>query len=147
MYYFLKNLLYFQALIRQTKYIVMMTKEGSNKIETFMAPGAGVLALGRGHKSHIMKILYTYIILCFSMHKSNKLFYSYDGQGKDYQNRNFHDPRGGGPRARVWPLSYSEIALIFLKKNSLLTGIDQPNYVKRFDDQKGFSKIGHFMTP
>ena len=32
-YYFFKNLLlYSQAYIRQTKYIVMMTKEGSNKL-------------------------------------------------------------------------------------------------------------------
>ena len=35
--YFLKNLLlYSQALIRQTKYVVMMTKEGSTKIVNFM---------------------------------------------------------------------------------------------------------------
>ena len=30
----------------------MMTKEGSTKIVNFMTPGAGVLTLGRGHKSH-----------------------------------------------------------------------------------------------
>ena len=42
---FLKNLLlYSQAWIRQTKYIVMMTKEGSTQIMNFMTPGAGVLA-------------------------------------------------------------------------------------------------------
>ena len=41
--YFLKNLLlYSQALIRQTKYVVMMTKEGSTKIVKFMTPGVGV---------------------------------------------------------------------------------------------------------
>ena len=46
--YFLKNLpLYSQALIRQTKYVVMMTKEGSSKIVNFMTPpGAGVLMKG-----------------------------------------------------------------------------------------------------
>ena len=56
--YFLKNLfLYSQALIRQTKYVVMMTKEGS-KIVNFMTPGAGVLVLGRGHISHIVKMHY-----------------------------------------------------------------------------------------
>ena len=32
MHYSLKNLLYSQAWIRQTKYIVMMTKKGSTKI-------------------------------------------------------------------------------------------------------------------
>mgnify|MGYP003690060731 CR=1 FL=1 len=32
-------------------YIVMMTKEGSTEIVTFMTPWAGVLALGHGHMS------------------------------------------------------------------------------------------------
>ena len=37
MHYFFKNiLLYSQALIRHTKYIVMMTKEGSTKIVNFI---------------------------------------------------------------------------------------------------------------
>ena len=35
-----------------------MTKEGSTKIVNFMTPGAGVLALGRGHINHIMKMHY-----------------------------------------------------------------------------------------
>ena len=30
----------------------MMTKEGSTKIVNLITPGAGVLMLGRGHKSH-----------------------------------------------------------------------------------------------
>ena len=43
MHYFFKNLLSnSQALIRQTKYVVMMSKEGSTKILNFMTPGAGV---------------------------------------------------------------------------------------------------------
>ena len=59
MHYFFKNLLlYSQAWIRQTKYIVMMTTERSTKIVNFMTPGAGVLVLGRGHISHIMKMHY-----------------------------------------------------------------------------------------
>ena len=37
------------AKIRQTKYIVMITKEGSTKIVNFMTPRAGVLVLGHGH--------------------------------------------------------------------------------------------------
>ena len=54
--YFLKNLLlYSQALIRQTKYVVMMTKEGCTKIVNFMTPGAGVLVLGHSLISHIVK--------------------------------------------------------------------------------------------
>ena len=36
----------------------MMTKEGSTKIVNFMNPGAGVLVLGRGHISHIVKMHY-----------------------------------------------------------------------------------------
>ena len=54
--YFFKNLfLYSQAYIRHSKYIVMITKEGSTKIVNFMTPGAGVLALGCGHINHIVK--------------------------------------------------------------------------------------------
>ena len=36
----------------------MMTKIGSTKILDFMTPRAGVLVLGRGHISHLMKIHY-----------------------------------------------------------------------------------------
>ena len=51
--YFFKNLLFYSvAWFRQTKCIVMMTKEGSSKIVNFMTPGAGVLMLGRSHISH-----------------------------------------------------------------------------------------------
>ena len=45
-------LLYSQAYIRQTRYIVIMTKEGSTKFVNSMTPGAGVLVLGRGHINH-----------------------------------------------------------------------------------------------
>ena len=45
MHYFFKNLLlYSHAYIRQTKYIVMMTKEGSTKIVTFLIRGRGFSA-------------------------------------------------------------------------------------------------------
>ena len=61
MHYFFKNLLlYSKAVIRQTKYVVMMTKEGSTKIFNFMTPGAGVLVLGHGHISHIVKMHYSF---------------------------------------------------------------------------------------
>ena len=57
MHYFFKNfLLYSQALIRQTKNVVMMTKEWSNKFVNFMTPWAGVLVLGCGRISHIVKL-------------------------------------------------------------------------------------------
>ena len=59
MHFFFKNLLlYSQAYIRQTKHIEMITKEGSTKIVNFMTPGAGVLVLGHGHISNIVKIHY-----------------------------------------------------------------------------------------
>ena len=65
--YFLKNLLlYSQAQIRQTRYIVMMTKKGSTKIVNFMTPGAGVLVLVRGHISHMVKMHYFFINLLYS---------------------------------------------------------------------------------
>ena len=71
--YFLKNLLlYSGAWFRQTKCIVMMTKEGSTKIVNFMTPGAGVLVLGRGHIIHIVK-----------MHNFFKIFFSAMGHGSD----------------------------------------------------------------
>ena len=44
-------LLYSQAWIRQTMFIVMMTKEGSTHITDFMAPGQGFLQNGFGQKA------------------------------------------------------------------------------------------------
>ena len=38
-------------------YVVMMTKEGSSKIITIMAPGAAVLVLGCGHMSYSEYVL------------------------------------------------------------------------------------------
>ena len=59
--YFLKNLLlYSGAWFRQTNIVVMRTKEGSTKIINFMTPGAGVLVLGCGHISRIVKLHYFY---------------------------------------------------------------------------------------
>ena len=49
-YFFQNLLLYSQALIRQTKYIIMMTKEGSTKIVNFNTPMAEVLMLKHGHR-------------------------------------------------------------------------------------------------
>ena len=72
MHYFYKNLLlYSQASIRQSKYIVLMTKEGSTKIVNFLTPGAGVLMLGHDHMSHYSEYvlsstlsIYSTLLLC-----------------------------------------------------------------------------------
>ena len=61
MHFSYKNLLlYSQRKIRQTIYVVMRTKEGSTKIVNFMTPRSGVLALGRGYISHIVKMHFSY---------------------------------------------------------------------------------------
>ena len=55
---------------KETKYIVMMTKEGFTKIVNFMIPGAIVLLLGCGH---IVKMPYFLKNHFFTpMHRSNK---------------------------------------------------------------------------
>ena len=58
MHYSLKNLLYSQTWIKQTKFIVMMTKEGSNKIITFMTPGRGSYARVWPYKSFCENALF-----------------------------------------------------------------------------------------
>ena len=66
----------------------MMTKEGSSKIVNFMTPGAGVLLLGHGHLSHIVKMHYFFKI-SFSL-LSQALICSIDDYGRVYQNCKFH---------------------------------------------------------
>ena len=67
MHYFLKYFLIIsQAKIKQTKYIVMMTKEGYTKIVNVMIPGTGVFMLGCGHISHIVKMHYFFKNLLFN---------------------------------------------------------------------------------
>ena len=56
MHYFFKNL--FFILHSDKVSIVMMTKEGSNKILNFMTHGVGLLVLGRGRVSHLVKMHY-----------------------------------------------------------------------------------------
>ena len=46
--FFENLLLYSWVLNKLTKYIVMMNKSASAKIVNFMAPGSGILVLGRG---------------------------------------------------------------------------------------------------
>ena len=99
MHCFLKNLfLYSHSYIRQTKYIVMMTKERSTKILTFMTSGAGVLLLGCGHISHIVKMHYLFkksSSLLPGIDQANYVYSDYE-QGRVYQNCYLHDPRGRG---------------------------------------------------
>ena len=75
MHHFFRNLLLCsQALIGQTKYIVMMTKEGSSKIVIFMTPWAGVFAQRRDHTSQIVESIFPIkIIFSTPKHISDKL--------------------------------------------------------------------------
>ena len=45
-----------------------MTKKGSTQIVNFMNPRAGVLVLGRGHISHIVKMHYFFTNLLLYFH-------------------------------------------------------------------------------
>ena len=53
----------------------MITKIGSTIIINFMTPGAGVLVLGRGNISYLMKnaLFLLKIIFCILRHRSDKL--------------------------------------------------------------------------
>ena len=76
----------------------MMTKEGSTKIVTFMTPRAGVLVLGCGHISYIVKMHYYFKnLLLYSqawIRQTKYNVYSIYDQGRVYKNYEFHDPRG-----------------------------------------------------
>ena len=52
---------------------MMITKEGCAKIVTFMTPGAGVLVLGHGHISHIVKMHYFFKIFSAQRHSTGKV--------------------------------------------------------------------------
>ena len=125
-----------------------MTKEESTKIVNFMTPRAGVLVLGRGHISHIVKMHYFFkIFFSTPRHCSNKV-YSNDDTGSVFQNCKFHDPRGRGFCARAWTYkSYSENALLFFKSSSLSPGIYQTNQVCSNDDQGRIYQNCKFHDP
>ena len=60
-----------RAWIRYTKYVEMMTNEGSTKIVNFMTPGAGVLV--PGCKSYRENAFYSLKIFFFTpRHRSDK---------------------------------------------------------------------------
>ena len=46
--------------MRQTKFIVIMTKDVFVKVGSFMTPGTGVPVLESGHISHIMKMKFSF---------------------------------------------------------------------------------------
>ena len=83
----------------------MMTKEGSTKIVNFMTPGAGVLVLGCGHISRIVKMHYCFKNLSplLPVIDQTNYVYSIDDQGRVSQNCKFHAPWGWGSDVRVWP--------------------------------------------
>ena len=103
--YFFKNLLlYSQVLIRQTKYVVMMTKEGSTKIEKIHnLTGRGSCARAWPYMSYNESALF--LEQSSSLHPGidqTKQVCSNDDQGRVYQNYKFHDPWGRGSCARAW---------------------------------------------
>ena len=84
----------------------MITKKGSTQIVNFMTPGAGVLALGCGHISHIMKIHYSLknlLLYSQALVRQTKYKVMMTFKGRVYPNCKFHDPRGKDSCARVWP--------------------------------------------
>ena len=97
--YLLENLLlYFRAWFRQTKFVVIMTKEESTKSVNLITPGVGDLVLGRGHISHTVKMH------CFF----ENLFQHSQARIRQtwyiiimYQNCQLYDPRGRGSCATV----------------------------------------------
>ena len=74
----------------------MITKEGSTKILNFMTPGAGILALGCGHISLIVKMHYSlknlFLYIPAWIRHTIKV-YSDDDNGRVNPNYKFYDPR------------------------------------------------------
>ena len=84
----------------------MMTKEGSTKIVNFMTPRAGVLVLGRGHISHIVKMHNFFLKSSSLLPGIDQRNYvcSNNDQGRVYQICKLPDSQGrAGSCARVWP--------------------------------------------
>ena len=78
--------------MKQTEYIVSMTKEWSTKIINSITLGKG-LELECGQISHMMKCLISNKIL--ELLSIDQIYQVYnDKQGKVYQNCKFHDPQG-----------------------------------------------------
>ena len=74
-----------------------MTTEGSTKMVNFMTPRAGVLVLGCGHISHIVKMHYFFkSLLLYAQALIRHTTYIVLMTRKGLPNFNFHDPRGWG---------------------------------------------------
>ena len=86
-----------------------MTKKGSTQIVNFMTPETGVLALGCGQISHIVKIHYSFKNLLYSQAwiRPIKYIVMMTFKGRVYPNCEFHDPRAKDSCARVWPYKMS----------------------------------------
>ena len=83
----------------------MITKEVSTQIVNFLTPRAGVLALGCGHISKIVKMHYSFKnLLLYSQAKIRQTQNIAMMTKERYtQNLNFMTPQGRGFCARVWP--------------------------------------------
>ena len=94
--YFYENLLYPGAWFRQTKCVVMMTREGSTNIVNIMTPEVGVLVLSCGHISYTVKLNYFYENLLYTQaqirHAEGIVMISKEGSSKIV---NFITPRVG----------------------------------------------------
>ena len=85
MCYVFKNLLlYSRAWMRQSEYILMMTKERSTKIVDFMTSRAGILVTERGSISHYAVKMHYFSSLLLDIDDTNYV-YSHDDLGWVYQ--------------------------------------------------------------
>ena len=102
--------------------IVMITKEGPTKIVNFMTPRAGILVVGCGHISHIVKIHYSFENLFYSQAWNRQTKYKVIMTKEGFtQIINFMTPRAGVIAKWEWLYkSYSENTL-FIFKNFLST--------------------------
>ena len=125
----------------------MMTKEGSTKIVNFMILGAGDLVLGRGLKSHKVKIHQSYKNHLLYSQAWIRKFMSNDDQGRVYQNCTFHDPHCWGSDVRRGHIShYSEDALSStLSINNTLIAIVLRDYDAAYLFDRWFSFILRFQ--
>ena len=72
----------------------MMTMEGSTKIVNFMTPGAGVFALGCSHKSHTVKMHYSFNNLLIYSNRQTMYIVMMTKEGST-KIVNFMTPRAG----------------------------------------------------
>ena len=61
---------YFQALLRCSKYIIMMTKERFTEIVNFMTPWVRIFVLGHGHIYRVIRCISEYALASTLSNKS-----------------------------------------------------------------------------